>query len=104
MNSETVRPTPPRRFKSARNGTSVTPAIGESTSGGLISTSLILKGLLIPRRSLLRLLRVLLADRADQLVAPRVLPVRVPDRARRQTVLLLERAHGHVLAILPCGL
>jgi hypothetical protein len=44
MNSETVSPMPPRRFKSARNGTSVTPAIGDSTSGGLIRTSRILKG------------------------------------------------------------
>jgi hypothetical protein len=44
MNSETVSPMPPRRLSSARNGTSVTPAIGDSTSGGLISTSLILKG------------------------------------------------------------
>src|SRR5205085_4242492 len=45
MNSETVKPMPPRRFNNARNGTSVTPAIGESTSGGLISMSRILNGL-----------------------------------------------------------
>jgi hypothetical protein len=46
MNSETDSPTPPRRFNRRRKETSVTPAIGESTSGGLISTSLILKGLI----------------------------------------------------------
>src|ERR1700741_1445944 len=45
MNSETVRPIPPRVFSSRRNEISVTPAIGESTSGGLISMSRILKGL-----------------------------------------------------------
>src|SRR5687767_8794390 len=47
MNSETVSPMPPRRLRSARKGTSVTPAIGERTSGGLISTSRILKGLVM---------------------------------------------------------
>src|SRR5688572_32766230 len=46
MNSETDKPTPPRRFNSRRNDTSVTPAIGESTRGGLISTSRILNGLI----------------------------------------------------------
>src|SRR5690349_3029405 len=46
MNSETDRPTPPRRFNKRRKETSVTPAIGDSTSGGLISISRILKGLI----------------------------------------------------------
>ena len=43
MNSETERPTPPRRFSRRRNETSVTPAIGERTNGGLISILRILK-------------------------------------------------------------
>src|SRR5207249_10940852 len=46
MNSETVRPIPPRCFSRRRNEISVTPAIGESTSGGLISMSRILNGLI----------------------------------------------------------
>jgi hypothetical protein len=46
MNSETDRPTPPRRFNKRRKETSVTPAIGESISGGLISMSRILNGLI----------------------------------------------------------
>src|SRR4030095_16693810 len=46
MNSETVSPIPPRAFNSRRKEISVTPAIGESTSGGLISMSRILKGLI----------------------------------------------------------
>src|ERR1044071_6328464 len=46
MNSETVRPMPPHCFSKRRNEISVTPAIGESTSGGLISMSRILKGLI----------------------------------------------------------
>src|SRR5688500_20264099 len=46
MNSETDKPTPPRRFNKRRNDTSVTPAIGDSTNGGLISTSRILNGLI----------------------------------------------------------
>ena len=37
MNSETDKPTPPRRLIRRRNETSVTPAIGERTKGGLIS-------------------------------------------------------------------
>src|SRR5204862_4122535 len=45
MNSETLRPTPPRRFSSRRNETSVTPAIGERINGGLISIFRILNGL-----------------------------------------------------------
>src|SRR5262245_15014699 len=45
MNSDTVRPTPPRRFNRRRKEISVTPAMGDSTSGGLISISRILKGL-----------------------------------------------------------
>jgi hypothetical protein len=49
MNSETVKPTPPRRFSKPRTATSVTPAIGDSTSGGLISTFLILKGFVMGR-------------------------------------------------------
>src|SRR5437762_8075331 len=46
MNSETLRPMPPRCFSRRRNEISVTPAIGESTSGGLISISRILNGLI----------------------------------------------------------
>jgi hypothetical protein len=46
MNSETDSPTPPRRFNKRRKETSVTPAIGDSTSGGLISISRILNGLI----------------------------------------------------------
>src|SRR3954465_13531958 len=46
MNSETVKPNPPRVFNKRRNEISVTPAIGESTSGGLISISRILNGLI----------------------------------------------------------
>src|SRR2546429_7017327 len=46
MNSETVRPMPPRCFSKRRKEISVTPAIGESTSGGLISISRILNGLI----------------------------------------------------------
>jgi hypothetical protein len=46
MNSDTERPTPPRRFNKRRNDTSVTPAIGDSINGGLISMSRILKGLI----------------------------------------------------------
>src|SRR5580765_1501615 len=46
MNSDTVNPIPPRVFNKRRNEISVTPAIGESTSGGLISISRILKGLI----------------------------------------------------------
>src|SRR5688500_6011097 len=46
MNSDTVRPMPPRCFSRRRKETSVTPAIGESTNGGLISMSRILKGLI----------------------------------------------------------
>src|SRR6266550_1779241 len=46
MNSETVRPTPPRRFIKRRKDTSVTPAIGERISGGLITTSRILKAVI----------------------------------------------------------
>ena len=65
MNSETVRPMPPRRFRSARNGTSVTPAIGESTSGGSISTSRILNGLTSRPTSASRR-----AARGDRAVAP----------------------------------
>src|SRR5438445_3424066 len=44
MNSETVRPMPPRRLSKRRNEMSVTPAIGERIKGGLISTSRILNG------------------------------------------------------------
>src|SRR5205085_4538321 len=47
MNSETVSPMPPRRFNRQRNGTSVTPAIGDRTSGGLISICRILNGLTV---------------------------------------------------------
>src|SRR5216684_581230 len=47
MNSETVSPMPPRRFSKRRKETSVTPAIGERISGGLISISRILNGLMI---------------------------------------------------------
>src|SRR5688572_32593845 len=46
MNSETERPTPPRRFNKRRKETSVTPAIGDRISAGLISTSRILKVLI----------------------------------------------------------
>src|SRR5215471_15930409 len=45
INSETVRPIPPRAFSRRRNEISVTPAIGDNTNGGLISTLRILKGL-----------------------------------------------------------
>src|ERR1044072_4681110 len=45
MNSDTDNPTRPPRLRSRRNDTSVTPAIGDKISGGLISTSRILKGL-----------------------------------------------------------
>src|SRR4030095_11331858 len=47
MNSETVSPIPPRAFNSRRKEISVTPAIGESTSGGLISMLRILKDLIL---------------------------------------------------------
>src|SRR4029079_5960999 len=47
MNSEKDSPTPPRRFNRRRKETSVTPAIGDSTNGGLISMSRILKVLII---------------------------------------------------------
>src|SRR6266403_3133159 len=38
---------PPRCFNRRRNEISVTPAMGESTSGGLISISRILNGLIL---------------------------------------------------------
>src|SRR5436305_3422956 len=46
INSETVRPTPPRCFSKRRKEISVTPAIGERISGGSISIFRILKGLI----------------------------------------------------------
>src|SRR4030095_6670848 len=55
MNSETVSPIPPRCFNRRRNEISVTPAIGESTSGGLISMSRILNGSIISALSILNL-------------------------------------------------
>src|SRR5437660_3354298 len=71
MNSETVRPTPPRCFSKRRKEISVTPAIGESTSGGLISISRILNALI----SLIKKPREILPHVAEMPDKPLACPV-----------------------------